>query len=561
LREIETSQDHVVPSVNGEGGLERADVQWQARRAAPIIAVFVVLLVAAFVRLSGIDFGRPFAYHPDEWAVLRPAMDMVRQRDWAPHVYWYPSGLIDLQALVVVVARALGGGTLETGQGWLMPWEFLPTQFRYLLAGRLLVATMGVTTVAMVFLIARRLAGAGAGLAAAAFLATMPLHVENSRFLTTDVPVALACTLTLAMTLVASRRQSLRWWLIAGALAGIAGGIKWNGLAVIIVPLAGYLLGASSPRDACTRRRLVPLVLIGASAVVALLLTTPAIVFDAAAVADYLRLQVTGYALTQFNRPQNGLMANLDALIDGLGPVGLAAASIGILAMGFLSRRRVELLVPLFIGCYFVVASLPVLHYARNLLPILPFLAIAAGVVAARISSWLAMNLWRQGTGGQGSPISGSRLWLATAPMVVVLGFVVAVGLSASMAQASRLAVADTRTIARAWMLEHLGRNTHVAREIYTPQFQPDEFLYRGHEFLMRRDWEWYRSTQTDVMVASSGAYNRFVGNPDTPAQDRFYRELFALPELFRVEPGVDRSGPTIRIFALSESARRGLVP
>jgi hypothetical protein len=524
-------------------------------RAGPIAALAVLVVLAALIRVAGIDFGRPFAYHSDEWAILRPAMNMVDFRDWAPHVYWYPSGWIDVQAVVVGVARLLGGPTLETGQGWLMPWEFLPSQFHYLLAGRLLGMIVGVATVAAVFWTGRLLAGNGAGLAAAAVLAAMPLHVEHSRYLTTDVPVAFVCTLTLAMTFVASRRRRMRYWIVAGALAGIAGGIKWNGLAILVVPVMGYVVGAPTIRDAFRRERLVTPVLVSMAAVLMLLLTTPAIIFDAPAVADYLRLQVTGYAAFRFGRPENGLAANVTQLMATLGPVGLAAACGGLIAMIVRPANRVEWTIPLFSVMYLVVASLPALHYARNLLPILPFLAIAVGVGAARGATWLGRRFERRTTKNRIALPAGRSRWLATAPFVLLVGLVLAMASSTSLSEARRLTLADTRTIAREWMLDHLPSNTRVAREIYTPQLQPNEFLFRGHEYLMRRDWEWYRSTRTDVLVASSGAYSRFVGNPDTPAQDRFYSELFALPEIFRVDPGPDRSGPTIRIFALSDRA------
>ena len=426
LADVDPIGGDVTPIVGRERGQLRTDMRGRALGIAPIIAFLVLMLGAALIRLTGIAFGSPFGYHPDEWAVLQPAMNMIHDRDWAPHVYYYPSGLIDVQAVVVGALRLVGGPTVETGQGWLMPWEFLPVQFRYVLAGRLLVMTMGVATVAVVFWIGCRLAGYGAGLAAAALLAVMPLHVEHSRYLTTDVPVALACSLTLAVTLVASRRQGTRWWILAGAFAGIAGGIKWNGLAVLVVPVIGYLVSASSVRDVFTRRKLATLVFIGVAAVVTLLLTTPAIVFDSAAVADYLRLQATGYAVSHFNRPDNGLIANVNALVNGLGPIGLAAAGSGLVAMTVRPTTRVEWVIPFFSALYLIVASLPALHYARNLLPILPYLAIAAGVCAARVAGWLTFRL-----GGEGTGDPTGRQWLAAAPIIVVLAVALAAASSA----------------------------------------------------------------------------------------------------------------------------------
>ena len=67
---------------------------------------------------------------------------------------------------------------------------------------------------------------------------------------------------------------------------------------------------------------------------------------------------------------------------------------------------------------------------------------------------------------------------------------------------------------------------------------------------------DWYRSAGTQVIVASSGAYGQFVDNPSTPQSDAWYHTLFALPEVYRVDPGPGRPGPTIRIFELAPFTR-----
>src|SRR6478752_9525780 len=163
------------------------------------VALLGVLLLGALIRLIGIDWGRPFAYHPDEWLIFRPAMTMVQDRDWNPHAYWYSSLLIDLQAGVTAILRFAGGSSLDIRPGANVT-ELMPDQFRYLLGGRLLVLTFGVATIAIVFEIGRRLRGPAAGLIAAAILATMPLHISESRSLTTDVPVAMFTALALLLT-------------------------------------------------------------------------------------------------------------------------------------------------------------------------------------------------------------------------------------------------------------------------------------------------------------------------------------------------------------------------
>jgi hypothetical protein len=109
----------------------------------------------------------------------------------------------------------------------------------------------------------------------------------------------------------------------------------------------------------------------------------------------------------------------------------------------------------------------------------------------------------------------------------------------------------DTRQIAHQWMLRNLPDRAVIARETVTPQTSLDEFRFRGSYFLWQNDLDWYRDAGVRYLIASSIPYLRFVGRESKPEQDAFYRELFALPEVFHIDGGAGRPGPTIRIFRL----------
>jgi len=66
-----------------------------------------------------------------------------------------------------------------------------------------------------------------------------------------------------------------------------------------------------------------------------------------------------------------------------------------------------------------------------------------------------------------------------------------------------------------------------------------------------QQDLAWYRAAGVRYLVSSGTTLERFVGNTATPAQDAFYRALFALLEVFHVDASDDRPGPTIRIFRM----------
>jgi hypothetical protein len=120
------------------------------------------------------------------------------------------------------------------------------------------------------------------------------------------------------------------------------------------------------------------------------------------------------------------------------------------------------------------------------------------------------------------------------------------------VADARRLRKDDTRSVAYAWIVANLPHNAIIAREQYTPQLAPDQFRLRNHDGLYQRSMAWYRDQHVEYLIASSAIYLRYLGNPDRPFDDAFYRALFALPEVFHVDADGTRPGPTIRIFRLA---------
>lgn len=515
-------------------------------RRGVLLGLIVIVVIGAVLRLAGIGFGDPYVYHPDEWVVGRSAIDMVRNGDWNPHQFFYSSLLIDAEAVLVAIRHALGGPILATDQSWLYQPELIPAQFDYVLLGRALVAAMATATIVVVFETARRLAGAGAGLVAAAMLAVAPLHVVHSVSLTTDVPLALMCALALAATFKAAMARSDRWWLVAGLLAGLAGSTKWNGLAVIGVPLLAWAVSSYGPDGvrALVRARAPWLILIGG--VVGMVVATPAVILDTAAVIETLRFQADIYSTGSIRDGLGSLEFNVAALLDGAGLLLLPClAGLALMAISAIrdAARRAWIVVPVFVVVWFAIVSSASLHYERNLVPILPYLAVAGGVAIAAAARWL-----RERVQQRAAP-TGRRIGSVVA--VIVLGAILLAATAASVSAMRVIRTPDTRDVAYAWMLQNLPTRTIIAREASTPQTSLDDFKFRGSYFLWQQDLDWYRSAGVRYLVASSWMYTRFVDDASRPEQSEFYRDLFALPEVFRIDAGDERPGPTIRIFRL----------
>jgi hypothetical protein len=155
------------------------------------LALVAVLILAAWLRWSGLSFGLPAVYNPDEVAIMSRTLAFATG-DLNPHNFLYPTLYFYVLFAWVgasFVVSWIGGATpsLDAFQT-----QFFVDPTAVYLAGRALGVACGVATVALVFVLGRRLFGARSGLAAALFLAVAPTSVRDSHYVKHDVPVTLA---------------------------------------------------------------------------------------------------------------------------------------------------------------------------------------------------------------------------------------------------------------------------------------------------------------------------------------------------------------------------------
>ena len=157
-------------------------------------------------------------------------VQMMRTGDFNPHFFDYP-GLYFYVQLGVAVLRFLAGAT----RGEWNALDQVDTPDFYLW-GRAVTAILGTLTVVLVYRVGMRWGARHAALAAG-LMAVMPLHVRESHYVLTDVPVTFFVTLTLLLTLGAHERERATSFAWAGAAAGLAAATKYPGALVIVVPL------------------------------------------------------------------------------------------------------------------------------------------------------------------------------------------------------------------------------------------------------------------------------------------------------------------------------------
>jgi hypothetical protein len=160
-------------------------------RRSRITLLALLIAGGAVLRFWGIRFGLPHDFsRPDEERITDAALGIF-QGDLNPHVFLYPTFFIYLtaaaDAVLFTIQRAIG--TTASVADFVATATADPSSLH--LTARILAAAAGVATIAVVYAAARELFSSRTALAAAAFVAVAFLHVRDSHFGVTDVPVSL----------------------------------------------------------------------------------------------------------------------------------------------------------------------------------------------------------------------------------------------------------------------------------------------------------------------------------------------------------------------------------
>lgn len=390
------------------------------------VGLIAILLLGAGLRVSGISWGVPrydadlaagtplrSSYHLDEDKVLWPLATGQNVRS-----YW---GV--LTPHLTAAALAVGEWTGLVRGGWRRAFrDATPSLPIVFVIGRLLSVAFGLLAIAVAWAWARDRAGDTAGLLAGGLLAVSPLHVVHCHFLTPDAALAFWIAVGL-------------WRLERGsALGGLA-----LGLALATKPSAAFAVPALASLD---RRRaaLAFLAILGG-----FLAADPSVLLQWREAAASLGGLARDTGTTTFSAA--GRMWAFQAwqvTFYGLGPVALVCA---VLRLRQAPRATLLAVVSLFLSLG--LSRIPVARYA---LPLLPVLAVEAGIALG------ALRPRRRAT------LAGMAL---VPPLLLSVG---QVGLMRDVHTAQR--TAD-------WMVAHSAPGTSVA------QLWPEYPVLDGRRFTL----------------------------------------------------------------------------
>jgi 4-amino-4-deoxy-L-arabinose transferase-like glycosyltransferase len=476
--------------------------------------LIAILLLAIALRLWGIDFGLPYAYHPDEPGIINRAVRFFRTGDLNPRWFHYPTFYTYIVSTVYFGCYILGlwgRGFAQPSKmpapGWLVMGGGLPEVPEQFLIARLVTAGLGVLAVGLSYYIASNLWGHRSGWIAALFVAVSSLHVENSQFATTDVPMAFMVMLSMAFCVRLGKFGRWQDYALAGLTAGLAISTKYNAFPILVSLIVAHSL--HSYPDLVNW----PLFLGFGSALVGFALGTP-------------------YAFVEFNTFWADIVFELKHYADGhagsegpdtwwwilrvlvtreglLLPLGVLGGLFG--ALKRTNSRTLPL--SIFALLYYGTMARQVVRFSRNLVALVPILAVlGAGLVRfilRPIHPWRFANLVRV---GMAAIIAGSLM----------------VPLTRVIKRDHLLSQKDVRTVAAEWITSHIPTNSHIAGESYAPSLSPEVYDVEYFDRAINHKPEWYERRGFDYLMLSSGMYGRFYAQAEKYSQQATqYEEIF----------------------------------
>ncbi len=574
-----------------------------ATRSPPVILA-LVLVVALGVRLWGVAWQLPWQFHPDEGHYTWKALDMLGEDSLNPKYFRNPSLFT---YLLLAQYRLLGFQAPSDDAEAASSTSLLRPPSGVAFVGRLNSALLGWATVAALAWIGWRTFGPWTGVLAAAFLGMAFIHVRDSHYATNDVPATFLLVLSVGASLELLRQPTLRPYLLAGLLGGLATSTKYNA-GLFVVPLVfAHLLARSSPHPA-KLGYVNPLpegegaeapspsgrgLGVRAARKARAILGARSIFFLAAALAAAALgyLFGTPYTLltpdkfwadfrTQMRLGGDGwegqvaspsALLYLQTLWQGLGWAMFALALVGLILLARRRPRRAAVLAAFPIA-YLLFMLQTELFFVRFALPVAPFLCLlaAAGVVLA--ADWTGHIL-----GSRIAPALGISLAVAALVQPTL-----------NVALHDRLVTrGDTRVLAAEWALANIPPDAKVALEDYTIRDRRPR-AYDGPAWQLDTDlFDVNDVRAADPCAALRGRYRYFITSSFQSArfageagrrQAEFYACLeregrlvahfgpgergtplpFDLEDLYTPFWNLgyyERPGPTIRIYAIGPSS------
>jgi hypothetical protein len=410
-----------------------------------LIALVVLLAVGYVLRVHNNGYGLPYVYNVDEGSHFTARAVGMLGGDWNPHYFQNPSAFTYLASF----ALRIRFGTAAIDHFRLDPAAIYETT-------RMVAAILCLIGVVAIFWAGRRLWDYKVAVAAAALLTFAFLPVSYSRIAVTDVGVLAPVALSIVGSVRAWEDGRLRWWVLAGAAAGVAIGFKYTA-GLVLLPLAVAAVAAlvRGGRGALRGVALGSVVAL-ACALAAFFATNPYFFFEFSDAHRQLSAQATTAGdFGKVGQHTTGLPYYLGTVTWGIGWLAACAALAG--AVLELRRDLVRGLIlvafPLALMAYL---SLQARFFSRWLLPAYPVMILLAGAAIGQAADALGR-------------LRPQAKWVGVVALIALVVVTVVQGALADWRSMRVLGREDTRQIARTWLVDHYPSSLRIVIEPAVP--------------------------------------------------------------------------------------------
>jgi hypothetical protein len=547
-------------------------------RKGGLLLVVAVLAFAFGLRVWGIGFGLPYAYHPDESTYVSQALNLG-------------AGIIGRQPNPTGFSNILFGeyagyylaghftGFFSSTSAFEQAYRADPSAF--LILGRLTSALLGTLTVLVVYWMGIRLNRRMVGWLAALFLAVAFLHVRDSHYGVPDIATTFFVSLAVLFCVIASQKHSNRYLGLAAAATGYAIATKWSVWPIgfpLLIALGMQLWWRSHHMTAPVSRQLLLGLALAFCFLAGFALGGFELFIKPATYLEYALREARageagGFGLWQIDGVSGWefyvktLLYGLDAILLSLGVIGLVRRAI----LGVARREVASILLIAFPLIYFIVMGSTQHYFARYALPLIPFIMVGAAEIVIVVHDWLVAK-------------NRSLAWGITALLVAAA---LVTPLLNCIQHDILLTQTDTRTIAKDWIEANIPAGAKIAADwpIHTPPLATAEqsvpgssavydVQYIGNSGLSEHDLAWYRQQGYNFLIASSFIYDiPLVFQKQDAKRKAFYDSLaqqlvlvkevsansgseppFLFDEIYGPAISLwqrERPGPTIKIYQI----------
>ena len=366
------------------------------------IILFIILLTALWLRLPLVQKDLPFFYNEDEAHHFNRVVNMVKEGEYNPKYFHKPSLHFYLRMPVVAASFfwtvAQGNirtvDEIKTGDPFgLNGYQMVASHPGIVKWNRLFSVILSLLTVIITFLIAKNLFGSDFVALLSAFIVTIsPGVISDSATVGVDVVMILFATLTVLLTLKLEHDHSIKSLAIAGVCAGLTISTKYNAWLILFVPLSAMVLHRRINIKTLSTAIITP--------IFGFLAGSPYILVELPLFLNHAAYEVWHYKIAghigHTGEPGWNQMKFFFGWLsnEGTGFVILALSLLGIL-LSILKRDVKFLTFLIFPVLYFLYMSQQRANFTRNMIVLVPFIAVMGSGLLWIITQRIRHNIRR----------------------------------------------------------------------------------------------------------------------------------------------------------------------